>query len=331
MIRRALGLSLSALALAGSAASAASIDPADRSIAATLGAWQRDDARIQTLGWRLATANARYCRDVQPAIGLLLQDMMNYGTPDAVRAAIGIAGNGSSSDIAVQAVAKGSPADLAGLAPNRQVVAIDGHSMTDLPAAPVGDYARLASVHRLMEAALARDGKVAIALANREEPLVIAAVPACAGSFAMRTGGRNAQADGRRVLIGRDFGSARRPADRLEDAELAAAIAHELAHVVLGHAAWLAASGHDAERPLQAEREADRLSVWLLANAGFDPAAGPRLMRGWGRRNDPDFHSSPTHDGWESRAALMDAEIPKLRLAMQANGTADWSREFPAR
>lgn len=328
MIRPALRIGVVACLLVTSPAWPASIDPADRSVAATLGSMQQDDARLQSLGWRLATANARYCSDVRPAIGLLLQDAMNYGTPDAARAAIGIDETRAVGDIAVQAVAKGSPADLAGLASNQQIAAIDGTRMADLPGARTGDYARLAAVHRLIDTALARNGKVTIAIAGREEPATIAGVPACASTFAMQTDGRSAQADGQRVLIGQSFASSRRPADVLDDPELAVAIAHELAHVILRHGARLDRGGNDPARTLAAEREADRLAVWLLANAGFDPAAGPRLMRGWGRRYDPAFHASGTHDAWEARAVLMEAEIAKLRQVMRATGAADWSRAF---
>ena len=87
---------------------------------------QREDARLQSLGWRLATGNARFCPDAAPAIGLLLQDMANYGKPAGMRAAAGIAG-----DIAVQAVAARSPAAEAGLAPNTEILVIDGCDPAD--------------------------------------------------------------------------------------------------------------------------------------------------------------------------------------------------------
>ena len=34
------------------------------------------------------------------------------------------------------------------------------------------------------------------------------------------------------------------------------------------------------------EREADRLMPWLLANAGYDPAAAARFWRQWGKKHD---------------------------------------------
>lgn len=323
MIRAFLAIGLAACCLPVQTVGAAAENRTEHSIAGPLGVLQKADARLQTLGWRLTTANAPYCSERRPAIGLLVQDVMDYDTPEAVRAAIGIRG-----DIAVQTVAEESPADKANLAPNQQIVAIDGHAMAALPRARTDDHTRLPAVQALIDTALARDGKVSIAIAGRDAPVEITGVLTCASTFALLIASRSAQADGHRVLIGQDFTSSRNPADTLDDGELAAAIAHELAHVVLGHRVWLDRIGHDPGNIRITEREADRLSVWLLANAGFDPTAAPRLLRGWGRRNDPGFLPNPTHEAWEDRAALAEVEIQRLRHAMKMRGAADWSQDF---
>jgi len=91
---------------------------------------QADDLRLQSLGWRLAVANAPFCEHAAPAIGLLLQDMANYSEPARMRAAAGIAG-----DVAVEAAVPGAPAALAGLSANDEITAIDGQSMSALPPA----------------------------------------------------------------------------------------------------------------------------------------------------------------------------------------------------
>lgn len=288
-----------------------------------LGKLQFEDSRLQAIGWRLSTANARYCKVTAPAAGLLLQDMMNYDEPDRIREAIGLQG-----DVAVQAVAKGSPAALAGLAPNQEVVAIDGLAMTDLPPAQPGDFERLKMLHDRIDAALATKGSVELMLPGRDLPLVVEGVPACRSRFELRTEGAGAQADGHRVLIGRKFGNMGKPSDRLEEAEYAAAIAHELAHNILDHRDWLDRAGRSWGNLRRAEREADRLTVWLLANGGFDLQAAPRLMRGWGRRKDGGFLRIPTHEGWDERAALMEAEIERVNTVLKATGEADWTLHF---
>jgi predicted Zn-dependent protease len=114
-----------------------------------------------------------------------------------------------------------------------------------------------------------------------------------------------------------------------EDDLLAAALAHELAHNLLGHRARLDASGRSWSKVKATEREADRLSVWLLANAGYDPAAAVRFFERWGPKFDLGLLATPDHDGWKTRRATVAGEIANLRAAQAANGgAADWSRAF---
>jgi predicted Zn-dependent protease len=106
----------------------------------------------------------------------------------------------------------------------------------------------------------------------------------------------SAYADGRRIMITRgmlDFLSA--------DEELAVILSREIAHNVLQHTAAqqmtaTVASMIDALLPLQpdasalasrgglrpmsakADQEADRLAMYLLARAGYDPAAAERTI-----------------------------------------------------
>lgn len=287
---------------------------------------QADDVHLHTIGWRLVTGNAPFCGDSVLAVGLLLQDMRNYDNPAPVRDAAGIAG-----DIAVQAAAAQSPAALADLRPNDEVLAIDGHDMAALPAVPPGDYRRLKGLHDLIDAALALHGAVTLTISRAGTPtrdITLAGERACPGRFELKTAGRSAQADGDRVILGRGFASTGKPSDRLEEAELAFVVAHELAHNLLRHRELLDRIGRGMANIRRTEREADRLGVWLLANAGYDPAAAGRLMRGWGRRNDPGLFRLPTHDGWDERADLIDAEVVHVRAALAATGKADWSHHF---
>ena len=43
------------------------------------------DARLQTIGWRLARDNAAFCPLTRPATGLLLMDAANFRDPAAIR------------------------------------------------------------------------------------------------------------------------------------------------------------------------------------------------------------------------------------------------------
>lgn len=301
-------------------------------MANALAALQHDDARLQSIGWRLAAANAQFCTDARPAIGLLLQDVTAYENPQAIRAATGISG-----DIAVQAVAADAPAARAGLLANEEVLVLADLDIAALTADQNRNGRtnhsgkRLAFLHSLIDRVLARDGQISLRLRaadGQERDVTITGQRICPGQFELRTDSSRAQADGKRIMIGRHFAVPSRPGDQLEDGEFAAIIAHEMAHNLLGHNDWLARAGRSWNNIRILEREADRLCVWLLANAGYDPSFGPRLMRGWGRRNDPGLRRAPSHQGWDDRAVLMEQETTALRAVLAQTGAADWSRNF---
>ena len=76
------------------------------------------------------------------------------------------------------------------------------------------------------------------------------------------------------------------------------------------------------------EREADRLMPWLLANAGYDPAAALRFMERWGPHHDGGIFRKRTHDGWDERADAIAAEVAIVSTEMAASGSADWRKLF---
>ncbi|ROT96875.1 hypothetical protein EB810_02750 [Altererythrobacter sp. FM1] len=283
---------------------------------------QAGDLRLQTVGWRLAQANAPFCIHAHPAIGLLLQDMANYGDPDAMRAAAGITG-----DIAVEAVVPGSPAGEAGLAPNDEILSIGTQRMADLSAAPPGDWQRLTGLHDLVDQVLAQDGSVHIEWRRASDGTVhtaqIAGVPVCPSRFELLAKGGTAEADGRRVLIGRKFSGV-----GYSEPLFAAAVAHELAHNLFAHRAWLGHVGRKQKNIRLTEREADRLMPWLLANAGYDPQSAVDFFKKWGPRNDGWIFRARTHDGWDERAEFVAAELPEIEQLMASEGKADWQTHF---
>lgn len=286
---------------------------------------QAEDARLQSLGWKLARANAPFCASVTPATGLLLADVRNFSRPDPVRRALGIAG-----DIAVEAVADGSPAQAAGLRAGDEVMAIGGAATSQLPQVPAGDYTRLEGLHAAIEAALAAGGSIAIEVAAPgagSRSVTIAGQPACRSRFELLDDAGHAGADGSKVRIGRGI-----LAENPGEGEAAGLVAHELAHNILGHRARLAALGRTSLAIRETEREADRLSVWLVANAGYDPQVAVSFMAGWGPRHDKGIFRAPTHDGWRDRVALMQAEAAKLQALLDrgAKLPLDWRPWFLA-
>jgi hypothetical protein len=321
--RLVIALALAPLSVAAPA-TAQTIAAADDGYVEAIRALQKDDARLHSIAWKLASANARWCGARDAAIGLLLYDVGNFARSDEVRRALAITG-----DIAIGAVAAGSPADAAGIVRGEAVVAIDGAEMSALPAVGRGDYARVDGLHDRIEAALARTGHVTLGLAApgaKARNVTVTGASVCRSRFELLTAGQKARADGRRVQISRAVLTA-----TPGDAEAASLIAHELAHNILDHRRRLAAVGRATRAIRATEREADRLAPWLMANAGYDPAAATRYRSTWGRRRDPGLFGTGTHDGWRDRVAVTESEVQAIaRARAAAPGTAlDWRSRFP--
>ena len=106
-----------------------------------------------------------------------------------------------------------------------------------------------------------------------------------------------------------------------DDDELAALIAHELAHIILDHPGTLKGK-RSISRVKSTERDADRLSVWLMARAGYDPMAAVRFWTHYGPRRDKGIFNAPTHDNWKNRVARLTSEITAMRVAQAADKNA---------
>lgn len=286
---------------------------------AAIARYQDADQRLQDVGWQLARANAGFCPRIVPSIGLQLQDMASYGAPAIARAALGL-----DRDFAVQTAARGSPAALSGaFTRNREITALERFDPNQWPAGAAMEWQRLVTAHDHIEAMLTEHGGIAITFASGETARV-QPVEVCATRFELMGDGRRAVADGARVVIGIGFPAFEYP----EEPVFAALVAHELAHNVLGHDAWLDRNGRKSKQVRRIEREADRLVPWLLANAGYDPAAAVTFMTRWGSAHDAGLRMRRNHEGWDERAAAMAAEVPLVQARMAAEGTADWAAHF---
>ena len=309
-----------ALALAAPAHADTQDSSAEIEVPRTLSLLQQRDIQLTRIGWRLATANAPYCAAAHPQIGLLLQDAQTYRKPDEIRAK-----HGAKGDIWAQAVAPGSPAHEAGLTVDSELVGFGRVEIArDMPPTdPV--WLRLPQLYAALDA-VAAQGPFELHWRTRGgevQRTALAGVPACPSRFEVLSRGDGAAADGARVIFGRDFAAFGYPED-----ELAAAVAHELAHNLLGHPSALKARGRQRSEVRLTERDADRMMPWLLANAGYDPHAAARFMRKWGPRYDGGLFRRRTHDGWDERVDHIEAEIALVEARMAESGAADWSRHF---
>ncbi len=302
-------------AVAGSAAAG---QPApDQSLAAM----RALDQRIAAIGHRLAVASRDLCRERQWLPGLALHDLSQYGAEYRAAASRAF---GLGAGPAVLALAPDGPAARAGLRRDDVLLALDGR---DLPRGPANDartFERMEQILDALDAAFA-DGaaELSVLRGGQRLTLAVAGEQGCASRFQLIPSRRmNARADGRYVQLTTAIASY-----VTDDAELAAVLAHEFAHNILRHRVrldeaqvergFLRNFGRNARRIRETEVEADRLSVYLLDRAGYDPAAAVRFWSRFGRRG-LNFLGSATHPDWRSRIALFEAEIAAIRRARAA-------------
>ena len=279
------------------------------------------EARVAAIGFRLTTANAAWCPVRQPQFGWIWGDPRLYAAdrrPEALTAYRAADHNHAF----IAALAPASPAASAGVTVGTAVVGMGSAPVPD----GVGDhpFARITAIETSV-AALPVDAPLVLHT-GAGHIVSVTPIAGCASDFRVETSDRPAAvADGRMVLVNQglaDFAT--------DDAELAAAIAHELAHNILRHRARLDAAGVDrglgkqfgrnARLFKQTEVEADRLSVWLLAGAGYDPAAAARFWSRFGQRKGRPMFQASTHPNWRDRVASLEAEaaaIASLRKAGQ--------------
>lgn len=278
-----------------------------------------DQARVLNVGYRLARSGGDLCPAHVPGIGIMVHDAAQYrGAYRALAAGL----FGVTTLPAVLAVAEGGPAARAGVAPGDAIRAIDG------VAVPPGDasdgYGRVAAVlGQLDTASLA--GMVTLSLSRAGMPVVarVAAEPLCPSRFQVSVDSTlNAEANGAYIEITTGL-----IAFTHDDDELAAVLAHEMAHNILRHRERLAAAGvpergklsaDDEKLILATEIEADRLSVYLLDRAGYSTAA---ILAFWRRMASHDGfeRSSPrSHPSDSERIAIISTEIDRIaRLKAQ--------------
>lgn len=281
------------------------------------------DARIAAIGFRLARANAALCRNAYAGTGMMLHARGQYG-PEGQKAL------GFASDIAVQAVAPGSPAEQAEIRPGDGLVAVNGAPVgSDNAGADVKALSRkqLDAAYALIEALPpGQPATLSVRRANGDAEILIIPTALCPSRFETEViGGIAAGADGNYVSISVGM-VATTPG---EDA-LAAVIAHEMAHNILEHrrrlgpgglrAGLLGPLGTKAGRIKRSEIEADRLSLWLLANAGYDIDGAILFWQNLTRTRDLGIFGDGTHPGSKSRVAGMRAEQAMIAAAPVSRG-----------
>ncbi len=79
--------------------------------------------------------------------------------------------------------------------------------------------------------------------------------------------------------------------------------------------------GKSRKAILATEIEADRLSVWLMANAGYDSKAALTFWQRYGRQYGQGIFTEGTHLRWQKRVAVMQAEIDLIAKTEKKGST----------
>ncbi len=273
------------------------------------------DLRLATVSYRLASANALFCKNKERNPGWVLHSYREYPDREVAQAAFAFP-----TPVAIAAVVDDGPAAKAGLR--------EGYGLEDVSGGIWwgGELQRHVASVELIETVTARmrelfAGPMPVSLKfsppSQDGVKTFELVPPaiCASTFWVDAKSKiDAGADGKGVRV---------TSGLIEfvpnDAELAAAIAHEFAHNMLGHRERLKAKG-GTKAVLATEIEADRLSVWLMANAGYDPNAALRFAERYGRKTGLGIFSDGTHLRWKNRVKVMQAEINLMAATPKQNG-----------
>lgn len=154
-----------------------------------------------------------------------------------------------------------------------------------------------------LDAALG-DGKARLTIERAGQRLTVdlIGVAACKARFQLVPGDyADAVANGTWVQL-----STRMAGFATSPDELAAILAHELAHNALGH--------RKAEARIQRlhELQADRLMPYLMTRAGFDPGAAVVLWRRFEAKRLGGLFPSATHPSWSNRVRAVETERARI-------------------
>jgi len=260
--------------------------------------------RIEEVSYRLALGGATICgHAIAPLLGAAIarrNDFVQNAKKEEVEAAFG-----AGDRVKVFAVARGSPASKAGLCVGDEVLAVDGHSIT-----------RTKEVWEALRHSTSGDPVFRVLRGGSEQTLSLPREMGCDSGF--------------RVLPITDIDTWR-ASDRKDlwvptglirfvqnDDELAIAIAHQIAHRLIG-----------SFRRTEDEPRADRLGLTLAARAGFDIREAPAF---WDRVAAEQPWQIPTetgrhhiaHGGLALRSPVIRATVAELAAQVKAGKPILW-------
>jgi beta-barrel assembly-enhancing protease len=323
-------LSLTLPFAAVSPAVPASADSPQAVLATSIEALRKHEERVTIIGERLsaAAAAAGWC-DPVPSLGWTLGDVASY--PKSLRPLVRRHWQlPNTTTLFVSSIAPDGTAAQAGVTAGMGIASIDGQ----VPVRYQGSTPTrrpLDVSEGIVEAALGR-GPVAVETVGSDgttRRFELTGRPVCRSRFEVSAEDEEqAYADGSIVQV--TAGMAEYTKD--SDDQLAGVIAHEIAHNVLRHIPRQSEAGtpDDYRRHLRRyanlsrdmEEEADRLAVWLLMRAGYDPEAPLAFWTRFGPNNDSAHPFGRLHDPWRDRVAAIQDELALMRREKEANPDA---------
>lgn len=280
---------------------------------------RQQDGRVAAISHRLNVANADLCHDKAYLSGLGLHHAMQY-TPDSRALAIGqfhMTGRPS-----VATVAPGGPADQAGIRQDDTLVSIDGTAFNDVGDRIKGNgkavYDETQRARVQLDQALADgSGVLVVERDGQRRTVTLKPVVGCAyEAQLLPSDDFQASADGRRVFITTAF-----VRYAVLDDQLAVVLSHELAHNVMRHrtriaegptGAILGNAGTMMSGLMTVEKEADYVSLYLMARAGYDYAAAPNFWRNYAADFGRSRYAMGTHPGSLARAISLTATAEEI-------------------
>lgn len=271
------------------------------------------DARLAAVGYRLANANAAFCSHkmgFNP--GWVLHDIAQYPDAEAAKAAFGF-----TQAVEVASIVAGGDAETHGVKTGDGLIRIGNRDIASFAQSKPLGTERLDAVRALLDDLWGPNylAPLRVKRGGETRELLFQLNPVCASHFWVDASNSiEAGADGDQVRVSTaliDFVAT--------DDELAAVAAHELAHNLLRHPPG-SAEARKRKSITTTEIEADRLSVWLLTNAGYDPQAAVRFWQRCGPKSCVGLFRYP---GWKKRVAGIKAEIELITKTPTQNGRRD--------
>lgn len=260
------------------------------------------DQRVADIGWKLATNSLELCSEHRAATGITLHSLSQYN-PDWREAAAAAFSFGPG-EIGVLAVAKDSPAWVAGLRPNDVILGLN-NARLEQPAAfdaSKSNYAETdIAMAQIESVPLNSVVKIEVRRGKKQFILSFLSGESCASRFELATSNeQNANSNGYVVQV---FGKL--VVSLSSDDELALVMGHEMAHNVLGHnqqmknrrmsTGLLAAFDGSGKVLRQYELEADRYGIFFAARAAFDYTGAPRFWKNFSASGGLSAQIAVTH------------------------------------